>query len=148
MRRKIVFPVRHDSEDWPPVEHEALWAKPVFTSDHDFVLDNIPFFVRGISCYDTVYASRITDGDELVFQRVVRWGGHHTVRVVPLDGSDIGAIRSEMRKLGCTSEWSRMHSLIAMDVPPESSVADVRAWLESEASKNHIDFEEGNVAWV
>jgi hypothetical protein len=63
------------------VTSEGLWAVPV--GPGQFRLDNIPWFVRGVSAEDIVAAERDKDG-VWWFSHRLEWGGHLTIRVALL----------------------------------------------------------------
>ena len=58
---------------------ERLWARPA--GDDEYVLENVPWFVRGNACGDRVRAAPDDDGVLWVSERVA-WSGRYTVRVV------------------------------------------------------------------
>src|SRR5689334_5842393 len=69
---KIPLPMN----DASGIDAEWLWAEPEGDS---FVLKNVPIFAYGLSYGDSVRI-RIED-DVLVFQDIVRRGGHSTYRI-------------------------------------------------------------------
>ncbi len=75
---KVGFDV--DADDWHGHSSETLWASQTDVPD-EFVLENAPFFVRGVSYGDRV-ATQLHGGARM-FQRVVARSGHSTYRVIP-----------------------------------------------------------------
>lgn len=139
-RVKIAFPLSRDSDDYPPADREHLWA---ISHGDRYEIDNIPFFVKGVSAGDLVAAHN--DGGELIFDRVLDFGGHSTVRVVMYDPAKKEAIRNKLAKLGCESEGSHLPNLFAVDVPPAVNYAEVISLLMKEADENILDYEEASI---
>jgi hypothetical protein len=96
------------------------------------VLENVPFYARGLSFGDAVDA-RLEDGI-LVFAGVNRRGGHSTYRIVLAERVTIRsnaflALWDRIAMLGCSFEHAS-HRLVAIDVPPDSDAAAVHELLE------------------
>jgi hypothetical protein len=53
---KIAFPLDRDEDGYPPDDVETLWGWE--TKPGLYCIDNIPFFVKGISPGDVVSAKR------------------------------------------------------------------------------------------
>jgi hypothetical protein len=139
-RVKIVFPLTRDSDDYPPADREHVWAIP--HGDH-YEIDNIPFFVKGVSAGDTVAAH--TEGAQLIFDKVIDFGGHSTIRVVMYDLTQKEPIRSKLLQLGCESEGSHLPNLFAVDVPPAVNYAEILTLLANRADDGILDYEEASV---
>lgn len=76
---RVDFDLSHDEQGYPPAKTETLWAVPVGPAQ--FRLDNIPFFVCGVSCFDVIEA--LKDGtDRLKYHRLLTPSGHSTLRVI------------------------------------------------------------------
>ncbi|MCH8963512.1 MAG: DUF4265 domain-containing protein [Planctomycetes bacterium] len=81
--RKLTFYVEQDEDGWPADQIETLWAREA--GEGLYVIDNIPFFVRGVSWGDIVSVEQ--SSNELLFKEVVRSAGHCTIRIIFLDSS-------------------------------------------------------------
>jgi hypothetical protein len=141
---KVRFPLEQDEDGYPPASDELLWAQLV--SSGVYRVDNIPFFVRGISlgdevCVDTVHG-------ELVYRSVHRQGGHRTIRLLVGDETQVPRIRDELRAIGCSSELSHIPILVAVDVPRDVSAAVIRAYLDRSMHAGTFEYEEGSVEWT
>ena len=133
-----------DSDDWPPVAVETLWVEPL--ADGLARVDNMPFFIRGVSLDDVVELRRATDGPtDLELHQVVTQMGHQTIRVVGLAEGQTERARRELNELGCVVESAGVYELLAVDIPPDLDDGPVFAWLEQNADQGLIDFEEGAV---
>jgi hypothetical protein len=139
---KINFRLERDSDDYPPQDIESMWAVPL--GNGSYRLDNVPFFVRGVSSEDVVLAKR--EEGELFFARLVEAGGHSTVRVLVSNQGETQAVRDELRALGCSSERTHVPGLIAVDIPPSVQYADVRVFLAKGEQNGRWEFEEGCIA--
>ncbi len=139
---KISFPLKKDSDGYPPDDVERMWAVPL--GDARYRLDNIPFFALGVSAEDVVIATA-RDG-ELVFESLAAEGGHSTVRVMCESESDVTPARESLREMGCSSELSHIPRLFAVDIPPEVNYAKVRAYLLGGRDKGKWDVQESCVA--
>ncbi len=138
---KISFPLVRDQDDYPPADWEHLWA--ISRGIDQYELDNIPFFAKGVSAGDIVSARR--DDDQLIFDRVLRHGGHSTVRIIMLKLDEKEGVRNELAVLGCESEGSHLPNLFAVDVPPNVNYAQVASFLAEKAEKNILDYEEAAI---
>jgi hypothetical protein len=131
-----------DEDGYPPSETETLWA--LVTEDGYYQLDNIPFFVRGIASGDVV-AAHEEDG-MLVFDRIVRYSGHSTLRVVVFKGTDVKSVRDELCSLGCETEGSHLPSLFSVDVPPDVDLRAIQGFLAKGEADDRWGYEEGCLA--
>jgi hypothetical protein len=143
---KIIFPLEQDESGWPPHDAETLWAER--QPDGSFKLDNIPVFVRGVSCYDIIAA----DQDEppegeagfwYRFRRVVEPSGHGTVRIWAKDADSVPGLRENLRGFGCDSEGTHLPRLIAVDIPVSADVEAVMEFIAAGEERGDWEYEEG-----
>ncbi|MFE8600047.1 DUF4265 domain-containing protein [Archangium violaceum] len=134
---KVLFKLEKEDEDYPPVDYERLWARPL--GDGLFALDNIPFFVRGISVGDVV-AAQPGEG-EVVFSELVRESGSSTLRVIVFDESHVEEVRRQLQTLGCSTELN-VSKMLGVDVPPQVALQAVRTWLMEMQSAGALEFED------
>jgi hypothetical protein len=143
-RKKMLFRLpTADEEGWPPATIEGIWVVP--RGDRDYQVDNIPFFVKGVSWLDIVTGTM--KNGELWFEKVAAWGGHRTLRVIVFDASQMATVLADLHTLGCGSEVSHLPQLAAVDIPPKIDPAPVRALLRAGREKGTMDYEEANVDW-
>jgi hypothetical protein len=148
---RVHFDLLQDNQGYPPAKSETLWAIPLGPSQ--FCLDNIPFFVSGVSCFDVVEA-RMEESGHLKYQRLLKPGGHSTIRVIFYDRETYGPslpervqeLRNKLHLVGCRSELSHIQGLISVDVPPVTTLADVRSLLEAGTARGEWDYEEATLA--
>jgi hypothetical protein len=134
---KVLFKLEKEDEDYPPVDYERLWARPL--GEGLFELDNIPFFVRGISAGDVV-AARQGDG-EVVFSELVRPSGSSTLRIIVFDESHMEEVRRRLQDFGCSTELN-VSKMLGVDVPAQVDLQTVRTWLMEQQSSGTLEFED------
>ena len=147
---KVHFELTQDSTRHSPATSEALWA--VRLGPAQFRLDNIPYFVCGVSCFDIIEAQEETTG-HFKYLRLVEPSGHSTLRVTLYDkGGDhrsmkerVHELRNQLHALGCSSEISHIAGLISVDVPPDTVLSDVRSVLDGGMTRGEWDYEEATL---
>jgi len=140
---KINFPLPAEDQA-QGVEAENLWAEPL--GSNRFRIDNVPFYVYGISSEDVVVANELEG--RLRFQEVASRGGHSTYRVLVKDpaGYESEGFRklwARLRELGCSYEVAKRR-WITIDVPPDTDVFVVYRILEEGAANEVWTFEEAH----
>ena len=138
---KILFKLEQDEDGYPPAEWESLWAKKL--GSNRFLIENIPFFVRGLSYGDVIQANIIDD--EYHFSRVFEYGGQSTIRVVPFDSCDLEEFQVKLKRLGCDIEYIKDYNLVAINMPDITILKRARAFLLEEKARERIVFEESAV---
>ena len=137
-RVKVEFRLLRDEEGWPPADWEMLWAIP--RGGGQFELDNIPFFAKGVASGDLIAV--VTQGERLIFDRLLSEGGHSTIRIIMYELSLKDSIREMLRGLGCETEGSHLPSLFAVDVPPSADYQLVVSLLDEKARADILEYEE------
>jgi hypothetical protein len=122
---KVLFHLEKDEDGYPPEDVESLWG---FLRSEGVELDNIPFFAKGVALGDVVKVQEAPDGG-LEFDSVARRGGHSTYRILLLKkhAEDPRHTMDELINLGLSVEEDA--GLLAVDVPPEVSLASIREYL-------------------
>ena len=139
---KVVVKLEKDEDDYPPVDYEGLWARPL--GEGLFQIDNVPFFATGIAYGDIV--SAMPEQQELRFQEVVRPSGHSTLRLIIYDEKEVPSVKALLEQLGCAIEQSHIPGLISVDVPPAVSLAMVRQLLDEGEAQERWGYEEACLA--
>jgi hypothetical protein len=136
---KILFEL--DPNAWHGSAAETLWATPV--EKDEYTLENVPFYVFGVSYGDRVLA-RLQDGIP-VFKEVIRRSGHSTYRILLKKerASEFDKFWQPLREHGCTYEEGFKH-LLAVDVPPHANIFEVYQLLEDGEKAEVWSFEEGH----
>jgi len=124
---RFLFKLEKEEEDYPPVDYERLWARPL--GEGLFEIDNIPFFVRGISAGDVV-AAQSGDG-EMVFSELVRASVSSTLRIIVFDATQVQGVRRRLQELGCSTELN-VSKMLGVDVPSRIDLQAVRTRLMEE----------------
>ncbi len=128
---------------WHGHATERLWAEVV--AGNRYRLRNSPFFARGVSVEDVVFAETGTDGQR-VFAGTSLAGGHSTYRLmlkVAVDSEVFRARWLPLERQGCSFEGVK-GKLLAVDVPPKADIHGVYALLQTGAEAGVWDFEEGH----
>ena len=137
--KKISFELEQDANGYPPDKWESLWGYE--TEPGHYCIDNIPFYVQGISSGDVVAAE--SQAGQLQFKSLVRPSANSVFRLYVSDVSDVQAARDSFRNLGCESELSQNLKLVAVGVPAAAPIAPVMALLESGAKSGRWEYEQG-----
>ena len=112
-RNKIYFQLEMDEDGYPPFDVESLW---VSTIDKGVgIIDNIPFFVKGIALGD-----RVTFDDDFNFVAVEIPASNATIRVYCPSWEEEVDIKNILKEENCSWELSHLPSLIAINVPNDS----------------------------
>ena len=112
-RNKIYFQLEIDEDGYPPFDVESLW---VSTIDKGIgIIDNIPFFVKGIAIGD-----RVAFDDDFNFVAVEVPANNTTIRVYCPSWEKEVDIKNILKEENCSWELSHLPSLIAINVPNDS----------------------------
>lgn len=140
----VRFSLSVDSEGWPPVSSEGLWAE--ILGNDEFRIDNTPWFVRNLAADDVVRALAGSDGVLWATERV-RWSGRCTVRVIPRkDGplaADRQAVLDAFAPFRVAGEGIEQYGMVALDVPADADLAAVKSALVAGEADGRWHFEEG-----
>ena len=141
---KVRFSLPVNSDGWPPVSSEGLWAQTL--GNDEFRIDNTPWFVRNLAAEDVVRALAGSDGVLWATERV-RWSGRCTIRVIPRqDGplaADRQAVLDAFAPFGVSGEGIAQYGMVALDVPAEADLSLVKALLHAGEADGRWHFEEG-----
>jgi len=139
---KINFLLKEGDSSYPEVAVESLWASPC--DGGAFKIDNIPFFVRGVSCGDIINAELDKTGN-LYYKKHVFYSKHSTFRVVFFDEKSIPFTRQKLKVMGCSSELSHNSKLIAIDTPSNVVVQKIVSFLAEGEQNGEWEYEEASV---
>lgn len=137
---KVLFQLGQDEDGYPPDDYESLWALP---SGSNYEIDNIPFFVQGISYGDIVEADNVND--ELWFRSVVKKSDNSTLRVICFDTSKVMEVRNHLSSLGCSSELSHIEGLFAVDIPENCDYSTIQKYLDQKEQEDILEYEEASI---
>jgi hypothetical protein len=137
--RKITFELDQDENGYPPDKWESLWASD--EGEGLYRVDNIPFYVYGISSGDLISAK--DDLGELIFTEVVQPSSNTVFRLYVSDAAEMQTIRDTLKELGCESELSNLPKLVAVEVPGSVKFGPVARFLEKGEESGKWRYEEG-----
>jgi hypothetical protein len=136
---KIGFYLEQDEDGWPPVTRENLWA--VDLGEGRYRIDNIPFYVLGVSDGDLVAAVTEEDG-RLVFSELVEASSNSTFRLFVSDEEETSKARKMFRDLGCPSELVSPR-FISIHIPGSVTMRPIASLIEQGEKDGRWEFEEG-----
>lgn len=138
---KIKFAVEQDEDGYPPFGAESMWAEP--TSNDSYLIQNIPFYAKGVSRGDIV--SAWFDGKGLVYNKTFSRSANSTIRAVLFDPSAVDDVVESLDSIGCDHEWHKAFNLVAINVRDEFSYLNLLAYLHSISERGLLDFEEATL---
>ncbi|HEY1731440.1 MAG TPA: DUF4265 domain-containing protein [Terriglobales bacterium] len=137
--KEIVCELSPDEDGYPPDKWERLWAQEMDSGL--FSIDNIPFFLKGISPGDIVSANN--EEGELRLQKLVTPSTNSVFRLFVSDVDDVASARQSFRELGCESEQSHIPKLVAIEVPGGINFEAVAKLLDDGLRSGRWEYEEG-----
>ena len=120
-RNKIYFQLEIDEDGYPPFDVESLWVNTIDKGVG--IIDNIPFFVKGIALGD-----RVAFDDDFNFVAVEVPANNTTIRVYCPSWEKEVDIKNILKEENCSWELSHLPSLIAINVP-NGSLEKVQSYL-------------------
>ncbi len=104
-------------------------------------IDNIPFYVLGISDGDLVSAVTEEDG-RLVFSELVEASSNSTFRLIVSNEEETSVVRKMFLDLGCPSELVG-HRFISLHIPESVTMKPIATLIEQGERDGRWEFEEG-----
>lgn len=145
-RVRVIFELSQDEDGWPPVGVETLWARQCGVDRVE--IDNIPFFVRGLSAGDVVRVVA-DDTGRLHGTEVIVSSDNCTIRVSP---SGEGESQEKRQKVldtfaptGVDGEGLNRFNLVALNVPASVDLSAVKQILVQGERDGRWYYEEGCV---
>jgi hypothetical protein len=142
---RIIFELVPDEYGWPPAGAETLWARKV--GENEYEIDNIPFYVKGVSAEDVV--SVLEKDGVRFFEKVLKDSGHLTLRVIIKRDPQLGdSLRQFIRERGgAVEKMNRGHleGFYAIDIPPSVQFDAILQYLQEGRSRGDWDYDEGKV---
>jgi hypothetical protein len=139
---RIRFELSRDENGSRPATSETLWAIPTGVAGH-YRIDNIPFFVPGVSMGDVVLAE--SGKRRLEFVRVVEKSGHRSVGLTYRSDQVRTAVRTRLTEMGCRVERGDSPKVLAVDIPPSVSMDEVTALLAALEEVGQLSYYENDV---
>jgi hypothetical protein len=136
---RVIFKLTKDGSGYPPADTESLWAKPI--GNGKFKIDNIPFYVMGISSDDEVEVDEV--GGDLFFRNLRQASGNSTFRLLLSDPKASTAVREQLAKLGCISEHNQFVGLVAVEIPASIPIQRFLDYIVDGQQQGIFDIEEG-----
>jgi hypothetical protein len=145
-RTKVVFSLEPETDDWPPVATEGVWARPLGNDEYE--LDNVPWFARGVAFGERVRAD--SDDGMLVVREQIAWSGRYTIRVIPLGDApardQVREVIDAFSQLGVDCEGALpSFKLVALDIPASADLNAIKSRLQEGEVEGRWSYEEGCV---
>ena len=141
---KIVFRLEQDESGYPPSGSEAVWA--VELKNGHYKVENIPFYIRGISSGDEIAVDRSEDG--LYFRELINPSGNSTFRLLLTHPEFAEDVRRDLLTLGCVTECHKRMGLLAVEIPPSVQIQPFLDYIVNAQACDQIDIEEGALRHV
>lgn len=138
---KVIFPLEQDEDGYPPIGSESLWATRV--PEGYFEIDNVPFYVRGISPGDIV--STFEEDGGRFFDKIVSESGSSVLRVIVFAEEAMPDLRTELLKLGCELEIGHIPTLWSIEVPAEADFDSIVDFLEQGEKEDRWEYETASI---
>lgn len=136
---KVYFRLTQDDDDYPPVSTESVWATPG-PKPGEYILNNIPFFVREATIGDIVTA---TDEDGVRwFDALVCRSSNSLLRAVLFIEDQMERVALHLTRMGCSVEYMKTYKLLAINVPENVRLTSIQEFLGKEATSGTLDYEE------
>lgn len=139
---KMLFKLEQDEYGFPPVGWESMWATPL--GNDNFEIDNIPFYVRGISCGDVVTAN-LSDTGEFLFGALIQPSENSTIRVYVSSESEAMFFISALVAFGCECERSNITKLFAVHIPSSCELKPILELLAQAETEGKLEYEEAAI---
>ena len=139
--QRILFRLQKDEDGYPPHEWESLWG--IKLTDGQFQIDNIPFFVKGISLEDIVVAQYKDTEKEWHFQHIAQRSQNSAMRIIVFDSTEVAVVRNGLESLGCTTE--SMKRLLAINIPASVSIEDIDNFLQPGKVQGRLECEDASI---
>lgn len=141
---KIQFEI--PGADWHPHRVESLWATPV--GEGVFRLANSPFFTKGYSFLDEVFAEIDPETGVNVAKGMAKKSGHSTYLLWVAGGTDENSVFLEywkpLEEIGCSFEGFDA-KLLAVDIAAETDIYEAYRLMENGELAGVWDFQEQDV---
>ncbi|MFG2691618.1 DUF4265 domain-containing protein [Streptomyces sp. NPDC048405] len=109
-------------------------------------MDNTPWFVRGVAS-DDIIRVELDEGGVRWTAETVQASQNCTIRLIVLKDGGFAAARQSVldviHRLGATGEGIEQFWMVALDVPPDAELRQLRRLLEHGAAKGWWHWEEG-----
>ena len=137
-RVKVIFQLEQDDNDYPPVSQEGIWTIPL--GNDIYMIDNIPFFVRGLSAGDKICAD-----NQLNYKSFHEASKNSTYRIFLSDRANSHDLLSRLTELGAEYEGSGIPRLIAINVPSDIELLPIENFLKISEEAGLLEYEEAAI---
>jgi hypothetical protein len=136
MEKKVYFELNQDDDGWPPYASECMWADTL--GKCRYRLNNIPFFVEGVSFGDVVEA-KIRNG-RACFVSLVEASLNSTLRAFCSNAQKKNEFKKWLEKNGCMWEFGFDGNYIVVNVPETVDLNTLEQFL-ADIEDDQFEFE-------
>jgi hypothetical protein len=140
-KTRMTFTLEKDEDGYPPDDYETIWVEDLGGSKYR--VDNIPFYVRGVSPDDVVEGER--HGDILEYHKTLTRSDISVLRIVFFKGERVYSVLGKLVNEGCRWEESHLSSLYSVEMPASASWNRLKTFLDNEALGGVLDYEEASL---
>jgi hypothetical protein len=133
-RRKNIHFHTDGVTDGSRVVLESVWGRP--TTGGHYVIAGLPYFAREATQGDIVDVR--AEGAALWYRATVTASPNSLLRAVVPKGAWIEETKEELEDIGCTVDFAPLWQVLAVGVPPEASLEEVRAFLTAEVRAERL----------
>ena len=135
---KIIFELTPDEDNYPPVSAESLWG--ISKEPDVYEIDNSPYYIYGVSKGDCILTAE-KNGAKVAL-KIVRQGGHSTLRVFAENDVIKKNIIKKLEALGCICSTTKSISLFSVDIPAKCDFLEIDSYLSSISDGEKIAYED------
>lgn len=132
--------------DWHSISTETLWAKAL--GDNLFRLENSPFYAKGYSFLDTVWADFDPQRGFPVVRKTIQRSGHSTYALYVSSGVESNNAFSShwepLGEIGCSFEGAD-NKLLSVDVPAKTNIFEAYRLMQAGEDAGAWGFQEQDV---
>lgn len=140
-KTKMTFLLEKDEDGYPPDDSETLWVEELV--DGNYRVDNIPFYIRGISPDDVVSGELC--GGVLLYKSLVRRSTISVLRVIFFHSDHAARVLKGLVDCGCRWEGSHLPNFYSIEAPNSCAHECAEKLLAQEVSNDVLDYEESSL---
>ena len=136
---KILFKLEKDSDGYPPVDWESLWAKQL--DNNNCIIDNLPFYIYDLSFGDIISFSKVND--DFHFDKLIEKSFYSLIRVYCKNKDIMEKLKLELELKNCKWEYSNTFSLASIAIPKVILLNEIEIIISKYKNLDNIEYEIG-----
>ena len=134
---KILFKLKKDSDGYPPVDWESIWATQI--NYNNCIINNLPFYIYDLSFGDTISFNKLND--EFYFDKLINKSSYSLIRVYCKNKDVMEKLKLELELQKCKWEYSNTFSLASIAIPKDVFLKDVEIVISKYKNYDFIEYE-------